>query len=115
MPRKLKKVDSKINGRETFTIDYFDTDTDEQVWLGSPHVDNLVSVVIALGSELWATKQRQIISEKLAEKNIPATHEAIETYQPTDEEEKEWHAEREALAHRLYRYLARPTNQSRAS
>jgi hypothetical protein len=115
MPRTIKKVDSKINGRETFTIDYFDTDTDKQVWLDNPHVDNLVSVVIAIGSEMWATKQRQIIAEKLAEKNIPATYQAIETYQPSDEEEKEWHAEREALAHRLYSYLARPSNASRAS
>ena len=112
MARKLQEAPSKIKGHDTFAIDFVKTDTDQQVWLGSPHMDNLVSVVIALGSELWATKQRQIIAEKLAEKGIAATHAAIETYQPSDEEEAEWEAERQALASRMYGFLARQTSDA---
>ena len=106
------KVPEKIKGLKTVAIDYNKSDVNKQVWLDSPHTDNLVHVVIALGSELWATKQRQIIAEKLAEKNIPATYQAIESYKPTREEEDQWEEERRALASRIYGVLARNTTET---
>ncbi|MCB2109300.1 MAG: hypothetical protein KDE14_16440 [Rhodobacteraceae bacterium] len=103
------EVPGKIKGRKTVAIDFNKSDTDQQVWLGNPHIDNLVHVVIALGAELWTSKQRQIIAEKLAEKGIPATYQAIETYKPTREEEAQWEEERRALASRLYGVFGRAT------
>jgi hypothetical protein len=106
---EFKKVSAEINGRKTYAIDYFKSDTDKQVFLGNPHLDNLASVVLALGAELWATKQRQIIAEKLAEQGIPATYQAIESYKPSKDEELQWEEERQQLAARVYGVLARET------
>ena len=99
-----------VAGKETYAADFLKSDTDRQVWLGSPHLDNLVSVSIAIGAEIWAIKQRQIISEKLADKKVFATSAAIEGYKPSKEEETEWDLERRGLAKRLYGTLARETN-----
>jgi hypothetical protein len=106
----LTKAAAKLNGKGTFAADYFKSDTDKQVWLGNPHIDNLVSVSIALGAEIWALKQRQIISEKLAEQKTMPTTTAIESYKPTKTEEKEWDEERQQLAKRLYGVFVRETN-----
>jgi hypothetical protein len=99
-----------VNGKETFAADYYKSDTDKQVWLGNPHIDNLVSVSLALGAEIWAIKQRQIVSEKLAEKKVMPTTAAIESYVPSKTEEAEWEAERQKLSVRLYGVFARETN-----
>lgn len=106
---EVKKVAAEINGRKTYAIDFLKSDTDKQVFLGSPHIDNIVSVTLALGAEVWATKQRQIVAEKLAEQGIAATTKAIETYKPSKAEEAEWEEERQALARRVYSVLARVT------
>lgn len=106
----VAKAVKVVAGKETHAADYFKSDTDKQVWLGSPHLDNLVTASIAIGAELWAVKQRQIISEKLAEKKIFATNAAIEAYKPTKDEEAAWELERRALAKRMFGVLARETN-----
>ncbi|MBL8642749.1 MAG: hypothetical protein JNK21_02365 [Rhodospirillaceae bacterium] len=106
------KAPKTLNGKDTFAADYFKSDTDKQVWLGNPHIDNLVTVVLALGAEIWALKQRQIISEKLAEKKVFPTTAAIEAYKPTKAEEAEWDAERQSLAKRVYGWFARETASS---
>jgi hypothetical protein len=107
MPAGRQKVDAKVGGKPTFATDYFKADTDEQVWLGSPHLDNLVTVALALGGEVWATRQRQLIAEKLAEKKLPATTANIEAYRPSAEEEKAWEGQRHEMALRVYGVLAR--------
>ncbi|MBL8629151.1 MAG: hypothetical protein JNM81_05955 [Rhodospirillaceae bacterium] len=106
---ELTKAATNVEGKQTFAADYFKSDTDKQVWLGNPHIDNLVSVTLALGAEIWAVKQRQIISEKLAAKKTFPTTAAIEAYKPSKDEEAEWDAERQALAKRLYSWFARET------
>ena len=107
MPAGKMKVDPVVDNHPTYATDYFKADTDQQVWLGSPHIDNLVTVALALGGEVWATRQRQIIAEKLAEKKIPATSANIEAYKPSPEEEKAWEGLRQEMALRVYSTLAR--------
>ena len=51
MPAGKTKVEAKVGGKPTYATDYFKSDTEEQVWLGSPHIDNLVTVSLALGGE----------------------------------------------------------------
>ena len=41
--------------RETFAAEAIPSDVKTSVFLGNPAVDNLVSCLIALGTELWAT------------------------------------------------------------
>ncbi|MDX2141993.1 MAG: hypothetical protein SFV19_01445 [Rhodospirillaceae bacterium] len=106
---EVTKPAKTINGKETFAADYFKSDTGKQVWLDNPHIDNLVSVSVALGAEIWALKQRQIISEKLAEQKVFPTTAAIEGYKPSKQEEEDWDAERQGLAKRVYGWFARET------
>jgi hypothetical protein len=108
MPAGRTKAEPTVgNNHPSYATDFFKADTDQQVWLGSPHVDNLVTVALALGGEVWATRQRQAIAEKLAEKRIAPTTANIESYKPTAEEEKAWEAERQEMALRVYGVLAR--------
>lgn len=79
------------------------SDTDQQVWLGSPHLDSLMSMVIALSGEVWAGKQRMAILEKvLAAKGVKVA-EAVENYVPSKAEFAEWEAERQAMAERVFK------------
>jgi hypothetical protein len=108
MPAGRTKANPTVgDNHQTYATDFFKADTDQQVWLGSPHIDNLVTVALALGGEVWATRQRQIIAERLAEKKIAATSANIEAYKPTPEEEKVWEAQRQEMALRVYGTLAR--------
>ena len=93
--------------------DYIKTDTDSAVFLGNPHIDNLMSVVIALGGEIWADRQRMRIVEKLLETEGKVTNEMIEAYVPSDEETAAWEADREAMVERVYAVLSRDTSQAR--
>ena len=108
MPAGRQKVEPSVGGTHpSYATDFFKADTDEQVWLGSPHLDNLVTVALALGGEVWAARQRQAIAEKLAEKKIPPTTANIEAYKASPEEEKAWEAQRQEMALRVYGTLAR--------
>lgn len=78
-------------------------------FLGNPVIDNLVSTVIALGTELWAVKRRNKIVESLLAAKRQVTLEAIETYVPTPAEEKAWAAERDAMIKATYGTFASNT------
>ncbi len=79
------------------------SDADQQVWLGSPHLDSLMSMVIALSGEVWAGKQRMAILEKvLAAKGVKVA-DAVENYSPTKAEFTTWEAERQAMAERVFK------------
>jgi hypothetical protein len=94
-------------GHATYATDYFKADADKQVWLGNPHIDNLVTVAIALGGEVWTTRQRQAIAERLADKGMPATTANIEAYVANREEEAAWRSQREEMVLRVFGVLAR--------
>ncbi len=79
------------------------SDTDQQVWLGNPHVDHLMTMMVALSSEVWAGRQRLAIMEKvLAAKGISIA-EAVERYSPTQEEYAAWEIQRQAMAERVFK------------
>jgi hypothetical protein len=79
------------------------SDADQQVWLGNPHLDNLMSMVIALSGEVWAGKQRMAILEKvLAAKGVKVA-DAVENYVPSKAEYEAWEAERRAMAARVFK------------
>ncbi len=89
--------------RPTHTTDFIPgNDARHNSFLGNPVIDNLVSTVIALGTELWAVKRRNKIVESLLAAKRPVTLEAIETYVPTPEEEKTWAADRDAMIKATY-------------
>jgi hypothetical protein len=107
-------ADEKKTGERTKAAsDFIKGDTDSAVFLGNPHVDNLVSIVIAMGAEIWADRQRSRIIEHLLSTKGKVTTEMIEQYVPTDEQKTAWAAERDAMARRVYGVMARDTSKAR--
>ena len=105
-------ADSKTS-RKSYATPAIKTGTDEAVFLGNPHIDNLMHVSIALGSEIWSIKQRMSVVETLLETQGSVSNQAIEEYVPTDEQVEAWKAAREAMVDRVYAVLSRDTSQAR--
>ena len=109
-----KMTSPKSYDQPTHAADYIKTDAPSGVYLTDAHVDNLMQIVYALGTEIWVDRQRNRIVESLLEAKKTVTAEAIEQYIPTDEEKVAWQAEQDAMVHRIYSVLARDTSGHRA-
>lgn len=82
------------NNRPTYTVDAIPSDITNSVFLGNPALDNVVSCIIAMSAEMWATKRRmKVIESLLAKKGV--TQQMIESYVPTAAETAEWEKERD--------------------
>ena len=106
-------ADAKKADRTKAASDFIKSDTDNVVFLGNPHIDNLMSIVIAMGAEIWADRQRSKIIEYLLSTKGKVTTEMIEQYIPTDEQKTAWAKERDAMAKRVYSVMARDTSKAR--
>lgn len=91
---------TKISHRE----DFIPPQT-EDVFFGNPVLDNVMSSVIALGSEFWALQTRMNVVETLLEENGAVTTEMIEAYRPSDEQAEAWDAQRDRFITRVYGFL----------
>lgn len=106
-------AETKKTERQTYASDFIKGDTDQAVFLGNPHIDNLMTVVIALGAEIWSDRQRLRIVESLMAKKGKVTPEMVEQYVPTEEERAGWQKEREEMVKRVYAVLSRDTSGAR--
>ena len=106
-------AETKKTDRPTYASDFIKGDTDQAVFLGNPHIDNLMTVVIALGAEIWSDRQRLRIVEKLMASKGKVTPEMVEQYVPSEEEKAAWQSEREAMVKRVYAVLSRDTSGAR--
>lgn len=92
--------------RPTYTADAIPSDIEEAVYLGNPILDNLVSTVIAMGTEMWETKRRlKVVEALLEEKGV--TNEMIEKFVPSDEQTSAWEADRDSFIDLAFGPLAR--------
>ncbi|MCP5327767.1 MAG: hypothetical protein H7A18_07070 [Sinobacteraceae bacterium] len=79
--------------RPTYAVEAVPSDIKNGLFLGNPALDNLMSCVIAMGAEVWATKRRLHVMEALmAKKGI--TEEMLEQYVPSAAERAAWDADR---------------------
>jgi hypothetical protein len=102
--------------RKTHTTEFTPADTDRSVFLGNPQVDHLFTAVAVLGSEVWALRRRQRITEKLIQQNKGAvTIDMIEKYVPTPEENAAWGAERNDLVASIFQGFTRQADIPYAS
>ena len=106
-------ADDSRSLRPAYTAQPIKSDTDAAVFLGNPHVDNLMTVVIAIGAEIWSDRQRMRIIERLLETRGKVTRELIEQYVPSEVERKAWQDERDAMVKRVYDVLTRDTSGAR--
>lgn len=80
--------------RQTYTVEAIPTDIANGVLLGNASIDKVVSCMIALGTELWATQRRlKVIEAVMAQKGI--TQEMVEQYVPTAEQAAAWEQDRD--------------------
>ena len=87
--------------RPTYTADAIPSDITDAQYLGNPILDNLVSTVIAMGTEMWATKRRlKLVEAVLEEKGV--TSEMLEQYKPTAEKLAAWEADRDRFIDNAY-------------
>ena len=106
-------MSEKVEKGRSRAAPFIPADTDAAIFLGNPHIDNLMSVVIALGAEIWADRQRIKVIERLMETEGMATTEMVEAYVPTDAEKEAWEAERVEMVERVYSVLSRDTSSAR--
>lgn len=92
--------------RVTHTQDYVKSDTHNAVFMGNPAIDDMMTAIISLSSDLWAVKRRQKVMESLlAAKGI--TTEMVENYMPTEAQKAEWQQERDTYIRRTFAHMAR--------
>lgn len=98
------------NDKPLHASDFIKSDADQAVLLGNPLLDNMMTALISLGSEVWSTRRRmKVLESLLAEKGVTA--EMIETYMPSDSENSEWQKERDAFIRRTFGALGRSGNK----
>lgn len=93
--------------RKGYVADFIKADTDKAVFLGNAMMDDMMTALIALGAETWATRRRMKITEILFEKKGKITREMVEQYQLTPEDTKALEAERDAFIATVYGHFAR--------
>lgn len=97
------ELDSK---HPTYVTDFFPSDIDRAVFMGNPLLDNMMTCMVALGSEVWAGRRRMHVLEAvLAENGI--SNEMIESYMPSDEEEAAWKADRDRFVEMMFSPMLR--------
>lgn len=70
---------------------------------GDPAIDTLLGIVLSLGGEVYALRDRMRIIEKMLEAKGAISRADVETYKPTPEEEEEIRKDRDAFMARFFR------------
>jgi len=79
--------------RQTYTVEAIPTDIANGVLAGDSGIDKLVSCMIAMGTEMWATQRRLKVLEALMAKN-GISPEMVEQYVPSAAEAAAWERDR---------------------
>ncbi len=81
------------DNRETYVSPPVPYDFGARELLGNPALNNVVTCMVAMGAEMWATKRRLAALEALLEgKGVSLS---VSDYVPTEAQEQEWAAERD--------------------
>ncbi len=80
--------------RPTYAAEAIPSDVTTSTFLGNPVLDNVVSCMIAMSAEMWATKRRMKVLEAVLAKT-GVTADKLEKYVPTAQETLEWEQERD--------------------
>jgi hypothetical protein len=75
-------------------------------------VDQLVSIVLELATELWTLRQRVYIAERVIEGQSRPLSDLIEAYRPTSAEQAELEKMRTTMVRELFRTIEQSPNSS---
>lgn len=108
------KVSDIAKERETYASRAVPFDFGADEMLGNPALDKMVSCVVAMASEMWATKRRLMVVEALLEQK-GLSPEVINSYVGTEEQEQAWEAERDRFIQLALAPLSHDTHQPLSS
>lgn len=74
-------------------------------FLGNKTIDQLMSVVISMGSELWAVQRRLLTIESILDQKGSVTRESLEKFVPSTQEAAAWEVLRDRYIKRVYGFL----------
>lgn len=74
-------------------------------FLGNKTIDQLMSVVISMGSELWAVQRRLLTMESILDQKGTLTRESLEKFVPSPKEAAAWESLRDRYIKRVYGFL----------
>ncbi len=100
---------SKSDQSHTHASDYIEGDWRRSVFLGNPHVDNLMTALLGLGGEYWAMRRRLMVVEKLLASRCGINANDIDRYVPDAEEQAAWDRGRDDFIERVFAVLIRET------
>jgi len=99
-------MDKLTSDPTTFAAEFIKGDDEQAVMLGNPILDNMMTALISLGAEVWTTRRRvKVLERVLEDKGVSA--EMIEGYMPTDDDNASWQKERDAFIQRTFGPLSR--------
>ena len=83
------------------------------VFFDDPAVDHLMSMVLALGSDLWSLRERVYVLESVAESKGLFLHDDVEEFTLTEEQEAELRSLRKEFIDRMMFVLKEEVDQLR--
>lgn len=92
--------------RPTYAREFLKSDVDKVAFYDHPMIDNIVTSILALGSEIWSNQRRTLVLERLLEEK-GITRDMVESYMPTDQDVAEWQTERDRFVERALSPLMR--------
>jgi len=100
----MAMVKSKLEagGRKTVASEFVQADYDRAYFLKDPMIDSIFTSLTAVAANVWALQRRVETTEILLEKHGSVTREMIETYLPTEEEQKKIQDKRAAFVDEIY-------------
>jgi hypothetical protein len=93
--------------RQDYAVEAIKSGVEKEIITGNPHIDNLMTVVVALGAELWASKRREAVLEKMLEEKGIINRAKLEAHRPTKAEEVAEDESRDAFIKRVYSTFTR--------
>jgi hypothetical protein len=95
--------------RPTHAAEFIKGDWDKSVFLGNPQVDNLMAALLGLGGEYWVLQRRLMVVEKLLAARCGIEPAEIESYQPSEADQRLWERKRDDFIERVFSVLVRAT------
>ena len=78
----------------------------DAVILADARQDNMMTALLALGMEVWTLRRRMLVTEAVLQRNgIPVDE--VESYQPGEDEHREWTRERDMFLKTVFGNLGR--------
>ena len=108
-------MDSELERELAYVTSLPGYDRGSPQYFADPMVDRLVETIMMLAGEVWAIRDRQILSEHLMATEGKFTREALELVEPAESVLKQLKDERAAFVRRIFTRLYGPEIMETAS